>query len=1006
VVQKQKEVVCTLDGAARKFTVAAEGCVPEVLEIPLEIECPVHLACNGFVGTQFTFMEHSIMPAALTEPGTSPVGSADEADTNTCLFGPDLTCQMPKGYCRVQFADEEKVLPWRDLELGFSADDAKAAGLSAQQCKERGVSATDCGIGGYTALECMEGGFSGSDLYPLCAGGRATEGTAVVIADGRFGKLHARDNDNSRKGAWEDSTGAAWKGTKSGSEVQSTVRRVQWGSEIAAALEKRQRAKPPQKSILATRNLWDAARDNKIEEVRSLLESGQCFIDRAFDNERTALHNAARSGFADVAQLLLEAGCKVDPLAGGWTPLHNVSFHGSDVKIESGQQFKEVAELLLVYGASLTEKTHGRTYNSHKTAKDWAQGRNNHTMVDVIDNYAQSGKAALQITAAAPAELQQDGLARTIFQQTIQNNARVPLDQFKVQGNSVEQCAEAGYTAAECMGAGYSARDLYPLCESFSRVRGSEGKDIVIADKFGKLHARDGDNNGPWTDSTGKCWSGSKGGDWVQGNTRLLSFKSSVTGALGNAQVTFATADCVCADLLQPPQMTVCAHFVQFKDVTASSNTTRVDRAFNGDHSDYWESSGSSGTHYVMFELQEMSRVSKVELWRDTEDDQRQFGSYSPETVEVEIGTSSSSLSSCGRESISGNGWQECANSSALNRAFDQPVRYVKIWIRSTGSGTNCKVRGIRISTKADGKGNSKGEGKAKAKSTAAEVLCSQIKSQISRIMEAKSGEPGHQDTLDIEVNKLLQLREKLPTGEAGPSLVGVPVCSSLLKLGVAVEHLGCPGRIIGYQLENGSVQGKAAPSAATNKEEDSKLLDLLSAHGSVSVGCLPRMFQKRFGQPISIPAGMKLKDVLREAQERGICRLEDREMPCGPRLLWVHVHGSTAGSSAPKTSPQSQQGKPAKEQAMPMPGGRSVAGAGGLPNTKGPDGTYRTPGGHLEYAKRCTPELQSVAQGCESTDWCLWQLRTEDQEAFRKLRGGAALLAAAASAPDPLLTH
>ena len=76
---------------------------------------------------------------------------------------------------------------------------------------------------------------------------------------------------------------------------------------------------------------------------------------------------------------------------------------------------------------------------------------------------------------------------------------------------------------------------------------------------------------------------------------------------------------------------------------------------------------------------------------------------------------------------------------------------------------------------------------------------------------------------------------------------------------------------------------------------DGTKLHSLLSTHGSVSGADLPRMFRERFGEPISTPAGVKLKDMLGVLEERGICRLENREMPGGPPLLWVHLPSSCA---------------------------------------------------------------------------------------------------------------
>jgi hypothetical protein len=85
----------------------------------------------------------------------------------------------------------------------------------------------------------------------------------------------------------------------------------------------------------------------------------------------------------------------------------------------------------------------------------------------------------------------------------------IPLEEFKAQGNSVDQCAEAGYTAVECMEAGYPARDLYPLCRPLPLTmdldaNNLEDLEVVSAEgKFGKLCAK---GDGRWIDATGQCW--------------------------------------------------------------------------------------------------------------------------------------------------------------------------------------------------------------------------------------------------------------------------------------------------------------------------------------------------------------------------------------------------------------------------------------------------------------------------------------------------------------------
>lgn len=75
------------------------------------------------------------------------------------------------------------------------------------------------------------------------------------------------------------------------------------------------------------RELFDAAGMGNVETVQRLLTHGICNIDQTHDHRRTPLHNAARNGNALVARILIAAGCEIDPLTHGWTPLLNAVYH-------------------------------------------------------------------------------------------------------------------------------------------------------------------------------------------------------------------------------------------------------------------------------------------------------------------------------------------------------------------------------------------------------------------------------------------------------------------------------------------------------------------------------------------------------------------------------------------------------------------------------------------------------------------------------------------------------
>ena len=101
-----------------------------------------------------------------------------------------------------------------------------------------------------------------------------------------------------------------------------------------------------------------------------------------------------------------------------------------------------------------------------------------------------------------------------------------------------------------------------------------------------------------------------------------------------------------------------------------------------------------------------------------------------------------------------------------------------------------------------------------------------------------------------------------------------------LWTLGPSVEWPSnqCLVSEMGLRSKMGKWEGSTGPLPTMQ----GMLHELLSEHGSISAPNLPRMLKEGFGEPISTPAGLKLRDVLNDAENHGICQLEEREMPRG----------------------------------------------------------------------------------------------------------------------------
>jgi len=90
-------------------------------------------------------------------------------------------------------------------------------------------------------------------------------------------------------------------------------------------------------------SIQEAAATNNIDLVKSLIEEGNDVDSWEDTYKNTALHRAAISGHKEIAELLINAGARIDAKAGSDTPLHYAVEYGH----------KDIAELLIANGADL-----------------------------------------------------------------------------------------------------------------------------------------------------------------------------------------------------------------------------------------------------------------------------------------------------------------------------------------------------------------------------------------------------------------------------------------------------------------------------------------------------------------------------------------------------------------------------------------------------------------------------------------------------------------------------
>ena len=147
-------------------------------------------------------------------------------------------------------------------------------------------------------------------------------------------------------------------------------------------------------AAIAGISLYCAARDGIKEDIEQLIASGAS-LDEVFANDdgETALTIACNEGYADIVELLIEAGANVNlpKAANGWSPLIYASYFG-----HTG-----IAEILIKKGAAVDQAS-----KVGCTPLYWACSRGHNDVVDILitagaNINAESGDGRTPLVAAA-----------------------------------------------------------------------------------------------------------------------------------------------------------------------------------------------------------------------------------------------------------------------------------------------------------------------------------------------------------------------------------------------------------------------------------------------------------------------------------------------------------------------------------------------------------------------------------------------------------------------------
>ena len=121
-------------------------------------------------------------------------------------------------------------------------------------------------------------------------------------------------------------------------------------------------------------DIHDAAYDGNIEAVKQHLAAGTDVDKKGSTLGSTALHQAARKGHKEIANLLINNGADVNAVTdNGVTPLHT----------SAGLGHKEIAELLIAKGANVNAKV-ALGPKQGLTALDAAIERNHPKIADLL----------------------------------------------------------------------------------------------------------------------------------------------------------------------------------------------------------------------------------------------------------------------------------------------------------------------------------------------------------------------------------------------------------------------------------------------------------------------------------------------------------------------------------------------------------------------------------------------------------------------------------------------
>ena len=167
-----------------------------------------------------------------------------------------------------------------------------------------------------------------------------------------------------------------------------------------------------------------------------------------------------------------------------------------------------------------------------------------------------------------------------------------------------------------------------------------------------------------------------------------LEIRSAASESALSSSKPFIISDATSVENFSDSEISNSAAYIQ--TITASSNESRVQaKLLSSDFSEYWESNGLSGQHWIRIELKPGVLASQVGICINGSD-----GNYCPTELGISTAEQIASFTPETTKQVHASG--KCFV-PVLEGNVDPKVRFIKIRVIHSGGGCDCRIRGVIV---------------------------------------------------------------------------------------------------------------------------------------------------------------------------------------------------------------------------------------------------------------------------------------------------------------------